>query len=219
MYQRPYGIVSSRMKFWLKYAILWHRFLGIAICLFFGIWFVSGVVMMYARMPELLEADRLARLPHLDLSQVKISPSQAAGTASKPQQIDIGMLGARPVYRILPESGNWFTVYADDGTPLRNLDRSSAIMIAAQFGEVAPGELHWVRELTDVDQWTVYPASRPYLPFQLLAANDSQSTKYYVSAATGSVYLTTTRRGRFLAWCGAILHWWYIRGLRANTPL
>jgi hypothetical protein len=219
MYQGPYGIASSRMKFWLKYAILWHRFLGIAICLFFGIWFVSGVVMMYARMPELLEADRLARLPHLDLSQVKISPSQAAGNASKPQQIEIGMLGTRPVYRILPESGNWFTMYADDGTALRNLDRDSAIKIAAQFGEVAPSELHWVREFTDVDQWTVYPAARPYLPFHLLAANDSQSTKYYVSAATGSVYLATTRRGRFLAWCGAIPHWWYIRGLRANTPL
>src|SRR5579859_760130 len=206
------------MKFWLKYAILWHRFIGIAICLFFGIWFASGVVMMYARMPELLETDRLARLPQLDLSQLKISPSQATGAAGKPQQITIGMLGARPVYHILPEAGNWITVYADDGSEVRNLDPESAIQIAAQFGGVAPKELLWVRELGDVDQWTVYPASRPYLPFQLIAANDSQSTKYYVSAATASVYLTTTRSGRFLAWCGAIPHWWYIRGLRANTP-
>ena len=40
-----------------------------------------------------------------------------------------------------------------------------------------------------------------------------------MSAATGSVYLTTTLQGRFLAWCGAIPHWWYITALRSNNSL
>ena len=45
------------------------------------------------------------------------------------------------------------------------------------------------------------------LPFQLVAHEDRKGTEYYVSEATGSVFLRTTSRSRFLAWCGAIPHW------------
>jgi hypothetical protein len=66
-------------KTWLKYAMLWYRFLGIGICLFFGIWFSSSIVMMYARMPELSEADRLDHLPQLNLSRIHVSATKAVG--------------------------------------------------------------------------------------------------------------------------------------------
>ena len=38
-----------------------HRWLGIAGCLLFIGWFISGVVMMYARMPGLASEERLGR--------------------------------------------------------------------------------------------------------------------------------------------------------------
>ena len=41
-----------------------HRWLGIALAVLFPIWFVSGMIMMYARMPELTPAERVARLYH-----------------------------------------------------------------------------------------------------------------------------------------------------------
>jgi uncharacterized membrane protein len=34
-----------------KYLIYTHRYLGLAFCVMFALWFVSGVVMMYKRMP------------------------------------------------------------------------------------------------------------------------------------------------------------------------
>jgi hypothetical protein len=37
----------------LKQAILWHRHMSVCACLFFAMWFVSGIVMTYAGMPEL----------------------------------------------------------------------------------------------------------------------------------------------------------------------
>ena len=40
-----------------------HRWLGIVSGVLFVVWFVSGIVMMYARMPELDPRERLARLP------------------------------------------------------------------------------------------------------------------------------------------------------------
>jgi hypothetical protein len=203
----------------LRYAMLWHRFLGVGICVFFGVWFASGIVMMYARMPELLESDRIDHLPPLRLDGVRVSPQEAVGGNTPLQRMTFGMLQGRPVYRILSQDSHWSVVYADDGTHRGKITPDTAVDIAAEFSGVSRQRLHWEKELTDVDQWTVYPASRPYLPFEVVAGDDSESTRYYVSAATGSVYLVTTRTGRFWAWCGAIPHWWYITALRANTPL
>lgn len=211
-----YGFEMRKL---LKYTMLWHRFLGIGTCLFFGLWFASGIVMMYARMPELQEADRLNHLPHLNLILLHLSPQQALGLEVPFQRIVVGMLGQRPVYRALRQDGTWLGVFADDGSPIGAVTRERAIGIVADFAHSSPRHFHWVRELTDVDQWTVYPASRPFLPFEVVTSDDDAGTRYYVSGATGSVFLVTTRRTRFWAWCGAIPHWWYIRALRANTLL
>jgi hypothetical protein len=204
------------MKKMLGRFLVWHRLLALPSCLFFGIWFASGVVMMYARM--LTESDRLDRLPTLNLSTATSFPPKLS-TSTPAERITVGMLNGRPVYHILPSSGRWFSVYADDGSSVGAVDASTAIQSVANFSGNPVNSLSFDREIADVDQWTVYPASRVFLPFQIINGNDPQQTKYYVSAATGSVYLTTTLRGRFLAWCGAIPHWWYITGLRSNNSM
>ena len=51
-----------------------HRWLGIAGGLFFVMWFVSGIVMMYARMPDLASEERMIRLSALDLSNARVGP-------------------------------------------------------------------------------------------------------------------------------------------------
>ena len=210
------------MKWLLRQAILWHRYLGICFCLFFAIWFVSGVVLMYAGMPQLSEADRLAHLPALDLSSERVSPAEAlemSGASEHPEQIVIGMFGNRPVYRVLTEFGSWVTIFADDGKPLDGVDGAAAIEIASQYGGTTAPEIRASGEISQPDQWTVYPGSESYFPFLKLTANDRRGTEYYVSEATASVYLETSRRSRFLAWCGAIPHWWYVRALRSRANL
>jgi hypothetical protein len=210
------------MKWLIRQSVLWHRYLGIVFCLFFGFWFVSGIFMMYAQMPEFSESDRLSNVPPFDLSLLRVTPGEAfakIGEQEKPLRVTIGMIGDRPVYRFLPREGRWVAVFADTGEVLRELDPSTAVQIAARYQALPSPGMRVIRELKDADQWTVYGASHPYLPFQLVAANDDKGTQYYVSVVTGSVYLRTTSLTRFLAWCGAIPHWWYIRSLRANTPL
>ena len=206
------------MKRILGRFIVWHRWLALPSCLFFGIWFVSGVVMMYARMPELTDADRLLRLPELNLTKASAFPG-ALSSISKPKRIILGMLNGRPAYRVLPLEGQWFSIYADDGSAAGETDSHAAIHSAAVFSGEAESQLSSEKKIVDVDQWTVYPASRPFLPFQVIRGNDSAGTTYYVSGGTGAVYLTTTSRGRFFAWCGAIPHWWYITALRSNNSL
>ena len=66
---------------WRKLLAYSHRWLGIALGVLFVAWFISGIVMMYARMPGLANEERLARAPVLDLSAVALSPAEAAGQA------------------------------------------------------------------------------------------------------------------------------------------
>lgn len=210
------------MKWLRRQAILWHRYLGVCFCLFFAIWFVSGVVLMYAGMPQMSEPERLAHLPALDLSTAKLSPAQAlekSGASQQPLRIAVGMLGNRPVYRVLTEFGSWVTVFADDGSVPDQVDGTVAAGIASQYGGIPVAKMHAAGEVTEADQWTVYPGSESYFPFQKLTVDDGRGTEYYVSEASASVYLETNRRSRILAWLGAIPHWWYIRALRAHADL
>ncbi|MGO3926990.1 PepSY domain-containing protein, partial [Rhodopseudomonas pseudopalustris] len=63
--------VVRRLKRWLY---LGHRWLGIASCVLFAIWFVSGVVMMYVAFPSFDTRERWASLPDLALSKVRLAP-------------------------------------------------------------------------------------------------------------------------------------------------
>src|ERR1700712_409051 len=85
---------------WRKLLVYSHRWLGIAGCLLFIGWFLSGIVMMYARMPELANEERLGRASTLDLSSAVLSPKEAADRAGiSSDQVTVTMLRGRPVYR------------------------------------------------------------------------------------------------------------------------
>ena len=102
----------------IRQLYLWHRYLGIALCLLFAMWFVSGVVMMYVRMPILFPQERLAHLPPLDPARVAIPPAEAAaraGLTEPPRRMRLASLIDRPIYYLLPRGERWRGVYADDG--------------------------------------------------------------------------------------------------------
>ena len=74
---------ETSLMIWLrKWLILTHRYLGLVLSLLFVVWFLSGIFMIYAGgMPRLNPAMRLERLPAIDFSAVRITPSEAAGRA------------------------------------------------------------------------------------------------------------------------------------------
>ena len=55
-----------------------HRWLGIVSGVLFIVWFVSGIVMMYARMPELDPQERLSRLPAINPASIRVMPRARA---------------------------------------------------------------------------------------------------------------------------------------------
>ena len=58
-----------------KSLYLIHRWFGIVMCTFIGMWFFSGVGMMYVGFPALTVQERLAGLPALDASQLAYTPT------------------------------------------------------------------------------------------------------------------------------------------------
>ena len=81
-----------------------HRWLGVALCLLFLLWFPSGIGMMYWDFPGVSAADRLQHAPALDASKIVLSPSAAyakleLSDSDSPPQIRLNSFDGRPVYR------------------------------------------------------------------------------------------------------------------------
>ena len=58
-------------------AIFVHRWLGVALCLLFLLWFPSGIGMMYWDFPGVSAGDRLDRAASHDPSAIHLSPAEA----------------------------------------------------------------------------------------------------------------------------------------------
>ncbi|HYE87386.1 MAG TPA: PepSY domain-containing protein [Vicinamibacterales bacterium] len=188
-----------------------HRWLGVALGLLFVVWFASGIVMIYARMPELSATERLARLPALHPSTIRAAPPSEGEIA----RLVISSLESRPIYR-LSVNGRTHTIFADTGDPVPAVDHDQALRIARAFH----GGTHALRydaRLTDADQWSF--GIRARMPVHRIAVDDPQSTVLYVAEHGGDVLLKTTGSGRFWGWTGAVLHWWYFTPLRRSSSL
>ena len=204
---------------WRRLLIYTHRWLGIVGCLVFLVWFVSGVVMMYARLPRLTGEERLARIERIDLSRIAVPPGPAAAAAGlAPDRLRIGMLDGRPAYRFV-EGGVWTTAYADTGAPLEPLDPRKALAVARRFLPEHAATMRYDAHLSTPDQWTIDGGLPRFLPMHRIAMNDPASTVLYVSDRTGEPVMKTTSQGRFWGYAGAVLHWTYFTPFRLQPGL
>ena len=190
-----------------------HRWLGILSGVLFVVWFVSGIVMMYARMPELSTTERLARLPAINSAFIRtLPPAPADGGITR---LTMGTLEGRPVFRV-SAGGTTSLVFADTGDPLPPVDADQAIRIARAFvGGI--NEVRYDDRLTDADQWSF--GIRGRMPVHRIAVEDAAGTRLYVTENGGEVVLKTNASGRFWGWTGAVLHWLYFTPLRRNAAL
>ncbi len=206
-----------RLLDWRALLVYTHRWLGIAGCLLFVVWFLSGIVLMYARMPSLSAEERLSRLAPIDLASARVEPAEAAARVPfAPATLRVGMLGARPVYRF-GLGPYWVTVYADSAEVLSGLAAEEAVGLARAFAPERPTLRH--DTLLEPDQWTLSAALRPLFPLHRVALGDSAGTVLYVSAPTGEPVLKSTQRERLWGYLGAVVHWLYFTPLRRNTGL
>jgi len=197
-----------QIKRWLY---LTHRWVGIATCMLFVLWFASGLVMLYVPFPSLDEDEQLAGLAPIAWEHVAHSPGISSGT----REVALEMRGDRPVWRISPWDGEPYSRWADNGLTAGRANEAEARSIAEGFGKASVAAVRSIHS----DQWTVgegYNAHRPLWKVEL--AGDTGRV-LYVSSATGAVVLDTARKERFWNWLGSVPHWLYPRALREEQPL
>ncbi|WP_398466423.1 PepSY domain-containing protein [Tardiphaga sp.] len=208
--------LKRKLRQWLY---LTHRWIGIVTCLFFAMWFISGVVMMYVAFPGLSEKERLAALPEIAWAKARLSPDdamKAAGLTRYPRELRLMMLADEPVYRLIDRSGQRQTISAMDGRGVSEISEQQALAIAARHPASKSPHLE---EMIDRDQWSVVARYDPLRPFYLIHLGDDAGTKLYVSSRSGEIALDTNRTERVWNWLGSIPHWIYPTILRQDQPL
>ncbi|TAG84805.1 MAG: PepSY domain-containing protein, partial [Burkholderiales bacterium] len=204
------------VKTWL---FLLHRWLGFGGCVLIALWFASGFVMMYVPFPLLTEAERIERLPRVDVSRLRVSADDALVAARTKLESDDTITSLKlvqpndaPFYAIQAKRYGWLAVDASTGA-LRTTGELDAAAAARRFsGFDAVGV-----ERIDVDQWSVYPGLAPHRP--LFAVDMVDGGRHYVSSRTGELLRDTSRFERGWNWLGSVVHWIYVTPVRSNSAL
>ena len=197
-----------------RWIYLLHRWTGIALCLLFAIWFVSGVVMMYVPFPSFRAEERVATAAPIAWEKVRIGPDAALarfGAQAFPDEMRLEMTGGEPVYRIT-EDGRRRALSARTGAFAGPVDAAGAMRIAAVHAGAGAASA----TLVDHDQWVVTRAFARIAPFWRVRLDDGRGTDLYVTRATGEIVQDTDARERFWNWLGAVPHWIYFEALRVH---
>lgn len=211
------------MRYILRFLIFLHRWVGIALCVVFLLWFPSGIGMMYWGFPGISAEDRIDHSPRLDPAKIMLSPEEAAekaGLQAIPGQVRLNSFDGRPVYRFgggggrAARGGPGRIIYADTGeeqteVSAEMLDRIASAWTGRPFGEAAKIAVE------EPDQWTVAGQLRNR-PVYKYSWPDGQQV--YLNGATGDVVQYTTFAKRIQAHLSAIPHWLYYTPLRKHQP-
>jgi len=196
----------------LRPLIFIHRYLAVAVGFFMALWCLSGFVMMYQPFPAFTDAERLASLAPLRLTDCCADLGDSFEAAAGWR---IEMLQGRPVLR----QGASAPIDLVTGRRMEPLPPDQLLVLAAEYAgrrhiAAAPRILGSV----DIDQWSLQAASRNQ-PAWRIALGDSTATELYFNGTTGEIFQDTTRRERVLSWLGAIPHWLYPTALRSHAVL
>jgi uncharacterized iron-regulated membrane protein len=124
--------LGQRPKRWLY---IGHRWIGIASCLLFAIWFLSGLVMVYVPYPSLTALERVQGQDAIDWQRVNVQPAAALTAAglALPKSMTLEMRDAAPVWRVEPWAGDLVTIPATVGATPAIADAQLARRVAHLF--------------------------------------------------------------------------------------
>lgn len=210
-----------------RWLFLVHRWLGIVVCAFFSMWFVSGVVMMYVGYPKLTSSERLEHLPALDAAAGYLSPRDAldrAGMAGPLQDLRlVASRAGQPVYLAVPADGpgtaaggkrrpppgaGTVVVDALTGAVLREVGPAEALASATAYAGTQPVPMDYEGTINE-DAFTHSRGLDAHRPLHLVQLRDPQNTLLYISGRTGEVVRDAPRGERWWNYAGAWIHWLY----------
>src|SRR5947209_11898787 len=96
--------------------VLAHRWLGIAFCLLFAMWFATGIVMHFVPFPSLTEAERFAGLEPVEVGETitAVADAVAASGIADATRVRLTRRSNGPVY-VVSGPSRLRAVRASDG--------------------------------------------------------------------------------------------------------
>ncbi|HEY2144569.1 MAG TPA: hypothetical protein VGH12_00770, partial [Steroidobacteraceae bacterium] len=198
----------------MRFVLLLHRYLGIAVGVLMLMWCLSGIIMMYVSYPALDADVRLEHLEPIDWRGCCQFPPAAVLEMESAGRTEVEMLAGRPLL-FFRGGSNSAPIDLLTGSSLSGVSAAQAAAVARRFTAAEPSSLG----LIDHDQWTVagdYDSQRPLYRFAL---GDEARSELYVSSITGRAVQLTTARQRFWNWLGSVPHWLYFTELRHHAVL
>lgn len=202
--------------------VVTHRWLGIAFCLLFAMWFASGIVMHFVPFPSLTEAERFSGLAPVNRGAERITVAEAVAASGIADATRVRLVerGDGPVY-VVSGLSRLRAVHASDGSnasvAFADVALALARVHARQRGLDADRAAVLAR--ADYDQWSVPNGFDRHRPLFRVALGDAAGTEVYVSSLTGEIVLDATRSERGWNLAGSVLHWIYPTVLRRNWAL
>lgn len=202
--------------------VVLHRWLGIAFCLLFAMWFASGIVMHFVPFPSLTEAERFAGLAPVEGGEaiMAVGGAVVASGIADATRVRLIQRSDGPVY-VVSRPSNVRAVRASDGADASVESPDVALAIAQDHARRRGLDaVHaTVVARAHYDQWSVPNGFDRHRPLFRVALGDAAGTEVYVSSRSGEVVLDTIRSERGWNWAGSVLHWIYPTVLRSNWSL
>jgi hypothetical protein len=197
-----------------KVFVVVHRWLGVVLCLFFAMWFFTGMVMIYVPFPSLSEAERLKYLEPINTAAIDVAPSEAISKCggNRASQLRVISLENRPTYVCVNNKNQLHGAYADVPGKVAVLSPERVKTHASSRIDAS----FLVSEPVEYDQWIVHQKFDPYRPFYRLELDDQEGTHLYISSQTGEILQKTSAHARFWNYLGAVAHWIYPTVLRKH---
>jgi PepSY-associated transmembrane protein len=203
----------------MRTLVLIHRWLGVAFCLFFAMWFASGMVMHFVPFPSLSEAERIHGLAVIGSASPRHDPAAAVKASGIADATRVRLYARIDGLVYLVQGGSGVSaVYASDlaHAGVQNARRAFDIAIDHARRRGLNATSVSFADLASHDQWTVPNALDVHRPLFRIRLNDDAATELYVSSTTGEVVCDTTRSERLWNYAGSIVHWIYPTALRRD---
>lgn len=190
-----------------------HRLMGWVLCVFFLMWFLSGIVMLYQRFPRVYESDRVEHLEALGDSDTlpSIDDLQALADGKSARSLQMERYLGQTYFK-WQTSDSLYTLMADSSQVMHNIaEEHYKADVVATWNKANILRIDTIRAL---DQWTPFGSMKSELPFYRYHFDDAEQHQLYQGSVTGRVLQYTSSSERFWAWLGAIPHWIYFYQLR-----
>ncbi|MGC4029931.1 MAG: PepSY domain-containing protein [Steroidobacteraceae bacterium] len=196
-----------------------HLYMGMALCLLFVVWFISGVAMVYYRLPVLNEDQRLAFEPAWQEAPT-LAPAQIPALAQhwpEAETLRLAQWRGRPLYRWLSPGEGWRAAWADTGETATfdgaMLEPEARRWLGAGTSPAYLGEYR------AQGQWSYFSGARAHYPLHRFSTGGFAPREVFLSSRTGEVVVATTAGSRLLYYLGPGLHYFSFYPIRNREAL